>query len=171
MSRAAASRLLVRDVGGVERFVTALPVLLAFLVAASCTGTGHREERAVAASVNGTRARAVTISVHPACADVWRDVFKDADPSLSGALQDTRPEDQTVPTPALVDRFLSKLHGLEQALAPMGRLDRDLFYMRVYVSRLEKLILLYPRIDPPLLRAAKIQACKDVIGDDGGNSN
>lgn len=143
--------------------------LLVFFVAASCTGTGRQEKSAATAGVNGIRTPSVTISVHPACADVWKDVFRDADPSLNAALQDARPEDQNVPTPAVVDRFLSKLHGLEKALVPMGRLDRDLFYMRVYVSRFEKLLLLYPQIDPALLRAAKIQACKDVVGEDGEN--
>lgn len=102
----------------------------------------------------------VSFTVPAACSDVYADVYTDLDPSWVVTVRhDGKVE---LPMPEETDAFLMIVPGLEKAVSGMDALDRDLFYVRTHEAGFAELQHLYPNLDGKLLRAAKVQACRDA---------
>jgi hypothetical protein len=63
------------------------------------------------------------------------------------------------------DEFLASVPGLDDAVAHLDALDKDLFYVRLHIAGLADLKKRYPKIDFALLERAKAQACKNIVAD------
>ena len=107
---------------------------------------------------------AITVSVPAACADVWKSVYTDFDKSWKvNVLAPTKEEEQT-PMPEVLDAFLARVPGLEQAVASFDALDRDLFFIRTQTKSIAELAKTYPKIPRDLLTAAKTDRCRNAAG-------
>lgn len=138
--------------------------MTAYLTAATAVlllASGAKAEKAPAAGAEPS----ITMSVPAACADVWKQVYQGADDSWKVTVLPPRPADEKVPDTQALASFIGAVEGLESALADYDRLDRDIFYVRTRTRSLKELAAKYPKLDRALLRAAKVQACREVAGE------
>ncbi len=139
--------------------ISSSTVLLSFVSFLAAAGTAPAE---------AAKGPSVTASVPAACADVWKEVYPQFDKGgWKVTVLDPREKDLKVPVPEVLESFVTAVPGLSDALASMDALDRDLFYVRVRGKSLAELKRHYPKIEPATLRAAKLQACRDVAAETG----
>lgn len=126
--------------------------------------SGARAEKAPAAA-EAAAEPTITMSVPAACADVWKQVYEGADDSWKVTVLPPRPADEKIPDMQALGAFVASVEGLESALAGYDAADRDIFYVRTRTKSLKELGAKYPKLDKGILRAAKVQACRDVAGE------
>jgi hypothetical protein len=106
-----------------------------------------------------------SMMVNPACADVWDEILLDWDPAWKVSALEPRPQDERLPDPAVLAAFLGSVPGLEKAVAKLDAADRDVLYVRLHTLTLADLGKHYPALGPRLLRAAKLQACRQTLAE------
>jgi hypothetical protein len=92
-------------------------------------------------------------------------VFKKFDQSWNVTVLAPSKTEQELPMPEARDEFLASVPGLEEAVAHLDALDKDVFYLRVHIARLADLKRQYPKMALALLERAKVQACKNTIAE------
>lgn len=104
----------------------------------------------------------IEMSVPAPCSDVWKDVYEGASDSWKVTVLAPRKEDEKLPEPEALKKYVLSVPGLEDSIATFDAADQDIFYVRARIQPLAKLVKSYPTVDPKVLRKAKVQACKEA---------
>ena len=106
----------------------------------------------------------ITVTVPAPCADVWKSVYTEFEPSWNVTVLPASKEDETPPEPEVLNAFLARVPGLEAAVAKLDALDRDMFFIRLQTKTLAELKKAYPKMKADLLEAAKTDRCRNAAG-------
>ena len=105
---------------------------------------------------------AINVQVPAACADVWKKVYTEFDPSWNVSVLAVTKEDEALPPPEVLEDLVARIPALEKFLGALEAPERDIFFVRVKTRTLAELQKRYPKLATKVIEDAKIEVCRDA---------